>query len=235
MIAGLVAGVVAFVFARVFGAGPVNAAIAFEEARASAEPAGEHTHEMVTRATQMNMGLAVGVGVYALAFGGLFALAFAVARGRLGRLSARATALSLALVGYLVAFVVPFLKYPGNPPAVGNPATIGERTGTFFAMVLISIAVAVGAAVLGRRLAPRRGSWTAGIGAVAVYVVVIGVVAAVLPGVQEVPDGFPALTVWDFRIASLGLQLVMWLTIGLVFGALVDRRAFADPRPAVPA
>ncbi len=45
-------------------------------------------------------------------------------------------------------------------------------------------------------------------------------VALVLPAVNEVPDQFPAVVLWNFRIASLGAQFIMWATLGLLFGAL---------------
>ena len=44
-----------------------------------------------------------------------------------------------------------------------------------------------------------------------------------LPAINEVPDGFPAVLLWRFRMASLGMQAVMWATIGLLFGALTER------------
>ena len=53
--------------------------------------------------------------------------------------------------------------------------------------------------------------------------VVVFVAALLLPVVNEVPDDFPAVVLWKFRIASLGAQLIMWTTIGLVFGALTER------------
>jgi predicted cobalt transporter CbtA len=53
-----------------------------------------------------------------------------------------------------------------------------------------------------------------------------------LPPINEVPDGFPAMVLWQFRIASLGMQLVMWTTIGLLFGRLTER-AMAE-RPRIP-
>ena len=49
------------------------------------------------------------------------------------------------------------------------------------------------------------------------------VVSLVLPPINEVPSEFPAVVLWQFRIASLGAQLIMWLTIGLIFGALMER------------
>jgi predicted cobalt transporter CbtA len=55
------------------------------------------------------------------------------------------------------------------------------------------------------------------------YLVAVIVVARILPGINEVPDAFPAVVLWQFRVASFGMQLVMWTTIGLVFGALTER------------
>ncbi len=59
--------------------------------------------------------------------------------------------------------------------------------------------------------------------AAAAYIVVVTVVALALPSVNEVPEGFPAVVLWQFRIASLGAQTIMWTTIGLGFGALAER------------
>lgn len=231
LISGLVAGLLALVFARLFGEQPVGSAIDFESTAAAA--AGEPPEpELVSRTVQSTIGLATGVLVYAVAFGGLFALAFAVAHGRLGRLSERATAAVVALGGYLVAFVVPFLKYPANPPSVGSPDTISERTGTYFVMVAVSIVLAVAATYLGRRLAQRWGAWNAALAAGAAYVAAVALVQLALPEINEVPAGFPAAVLWDFRVASLGTQLVMWATMGLLFGALVSR--VTAPKQAAP-
>jgi predicted cobalt transporter CbtA len=38
-----------------------------------------------------------------------------------------------------------------------------------------------------------------------------------------VPGDFPAVVLWQFRIASAGAQLIMWTTIGIAFGALTER------------
>ncbi|AHI00067.1 CbtA family protein [Kutzneria albida] len=223
MLAGLAAGVLALVFTWLLGEPLVGSAIDFESAEAAA--AGEAAEpELVSRGVQSTLGLATGVLLYAIAFGGLFALAFAIAYGRLGRISARSTSLLLALAGYLSAFVVPFLKYPANPPSVGNPDTIGERTGAYFLMVVLSIGLAVAATYLGRRLLPGLGTWNAALVAVLAFVVAVAVVQLLLPAINEVPKEFPAALLWNFRVVSLGTQLVMWATIGLLFGALVQRK-----------
>jgi predicted cobalt transporter CbtA len=81
----------------------------------------------------------------------------------------------------------------------------------------------IAAAVLHKRLAARHGGWNAALIAAGAYLVAVIVVARILPGINEVPDAFPAVVLWQFRIASFGMQLIMWTTIGLVFGALSER------------
>ena len=227
MLSGLVAGLLALVFAYIFGEPSVVSAIDVESAAQAAT--GETPEpELVSRTVQSTIGLATAVVVYGVAFGGLFSLVFAVAYGRISRLSARATAAVLALGGYLVVFFVPFLKYPANPPAVGNHDTISQRTGLYLAMVLASVLLAVAAAYLGQRLASRLGAGNATLAASAAFVVTVALVQLLLPTINEVPDDFPATVLWDFRVASLGTQLVLWATIGLLFGALVARHLTSE-------
>lgn len=238
LLAGLVGGLLAFGFASAFGEPAVERAIALEEAAgghshgadAGGDEAGGHSHGdeaaedgPVTRAFQATGGLGIGAVAYGLGLGGLFGIAFAFAYGRLGRLTPRATALALAAVGFVAVVLVPFLTYPPNPPAVGLESTIQERTALFFAVIGISVVLAVLAAALSGRLAPRLGGWTAGVLAVLGYVVVMTAVAKLLPGFREVPDGFPGDLLWEFRVASLGTSAVLWAGIGVVFAVLLHR------------
>jgi predicted cobalt transporter CbtA len=221
MIAGLCAGVIAAGFAEVVGEPQVDRAITFEAAHAdAAEP---HHHDPVSRTVQKTAGLFTALAVYGASFGGLFALAFAVVFGRVGRLRALPTAVWLAGAVFVAVVLVPFLKYPANPPAVGNPDTIGSRTGLYFSMIAISVLSAVAALRLARQAAARWGE-TAGplVGAGAFLVLVVAAGVA-LPAVDEVPRDFPAATLWHFRMASLGTQLVLWSSLGLLFGAAAQR------------
>jgi len=59
------------------------------------------------------------------------------------------------LGGFVAIALVPDLKYPANPPSVGNPETIGIRTELFFVMLVISVAALVLAVALARRLSAR--------------------------------------------------------------------------------
>jgi predicted cobalt transporter CbtA len=233
MLAGLIAGLLVFGFARLFGEPPLGRALSFE---AAIEDAKEHAEAakgmpamdepaLVSRDVQAGLGLFTGVTVYCTAFGGLFALVFAVASGRAGTLRPRSLSALLALAGFVAIYLVPAMKYPASPPAIGAPDTIGLRTALYFIAIALSAAAMTGAAVLRMRLAPSRGPWLAALSAVAAYVVLIAAVLSLLPGIDEVPDDFPAAVLWQFRGASFGMQVVMWSTIGLVFGILTERAA----------
>jgi len=223
MLAGLAAGLLAFAFAWTFGEPQVDLAIGFEEHMH--QMAGEAPDpELVSRAVQSSIGLLTGVMVYATALGGILALVFAYAYGRVGRLSPRATAALLAIAGFVVLILVPQVKYPANPPSIGEPETIGLRTGLYFTMIALSVIAAIAAVSTARHLARRRGLWNGAIIAGIGYLVVIAAGMLVLPPINEVPADFSAATLWNFRIASLGIELVLWTALGLIFGVLAERQ-----------
>lgn len=231
MLAGLVAGALALAVAYFLGESRVDAAIALEEAHSHSHDHGGG-EELVSRGMQATGGLATGVLVFGVAVGGIAALVFCYALGRLGRFGPRATAALIAGAALLTVYIVPFLKYPANPPAVGNPDTIGRRTALFFLMVALSVLLAVAAVILGRRLAPRLGNWNATIAAAAGYVLVIGLAYAFLPSFNEVGKDFPASLLWEFRLATLAVQVTLWTTFGLVFGYLAERLLEPEPDAA---
>jgi hypothetical protein len=227
MIVGVIAGLCAFGFARVFGEPQVDRAIAFEEQSAAAEQAASgqpamEEPEIVSRATQAGIGLLTGVVVYGAAVGGLFSLVFAYAYGRVGRLGPRGTAALLAVGGFIAVILVPFIKYPATPPAVGSPETIGARTELYFVMIVVSLAAAVASISLAQRLWARHGAWNASIIAGLAFIVVIAIAQYALPTVNEVPETFSADLLWRFRTASLGINVIIWAVIGLGFGAVAE-------------
>ena len=236
LLVGVVAGALVFLVATLLGEPSLNAAISFEEARVAATGEADE-HAVVSRAVQSTVGLALGSLVYGATVGGLFAIAYAVAQGRLGRLGVRGTALAVALGGFLAVGLLPALKYPANPPGSTDGATIDDRTRWYFLMMAVSVLVVVGAAVLARALARRLGSWNAGTLAVLAGVGVVAVTYLVLPGVDEIPADFPAGVLWEFRLASIGLHVTAWAAIGLLFGALTDRAlgGTSSRRPSAPA
>ena len=237
MLVGLAAGLLAFPVAYSLGEPPVQAAIDFEERSAAAEPsaaAAMTEPEVVSRGTQRTIGLLTALAVMGVALGGLFALTFAWAYGRIGAVSARLTAAVLALGAYLTITVVPFLKYPATPPATGTPETLGTRTGLFVAMITISLVAVIAAGRMRRELLPRLGPWNAAIAAGAGFVALIVTAQLILPAVNETPAGFPADVIWEFRLASLAISATFWATIGLGFGTAAERLLATRPTPQRP-
>jgi len=240
LLAGLIAGVVTFAVAYIVGEPSLASAIALEASPAGTEAVSaptEHSHDAtggelaghshgeaaeLSRGTQATWGLATATIVFGIALGGIVALASAFAVGRLGRLTPRAGTALVAGIGFVAGYLVPFLKYPPNPPGAGNPSTIGDRTALYFVLLAVSVVAAIAATVLARRLATTMDGWYAALIAVAGYVVVVGLVAWLLPGFDEVPADFSADLLWSFRMASLTVQATLWLVTGLVLAILID-------------
>jgi hypothetical protein len=246
MLAGLLGGLVAFGIAKTIGEPQVDKAIAFEEyVGARAEPAdheaeheAEHDDELVTRSQQNFAGLGIGTLIYGAAMGGIFGLVFAIAYGRLGTVTARGTAAVLGLLGFVSVYLVPSLKYPATPPAIGNPDTIGRRTTLYLTMIVISVLSIILAVMLRRWLTYRIGEWNATIVVALCYLAVVVVAYIVLPGINEVPQArlrdvvpangdsgitFPAVVLWRFRVAAGAVQVGLWATVAICFGYFSQR------------
>ncbi|HWI71903.1 MAG TPA: CbtA family protein, partial [Baekduia sp.] len=191
MLVGVVAGLLAFAFAYIFGEPQVQHAIDFEEHLAAINH-GAAEPEVVSRGVQRTLGLLTGTVATGVALGGLLGLTFAYAYGRVGALKARATAALLAAAAFASITLIPFTKYPANPPTVGSPDTIDRRTVLFFAMIAITMLALIAAARIRRSLLPSLGAWNAAIVAGASLLAVVGVAEVILPAVHETLAGFPA-------------------------------------------
>ncbi len=222
LLAGLLAGLIAFAFAYLVGEPQVDGAIAFEEQVAQQEhhPA---EPELVSRGVQSTIGLLIGTVAIGVALGGLFSLVFAYAYGRVSRRGARTTSAMLALAAFVTVGLVPFVKYPPNPPAVGSPESVDQRTLLFFAMIAIAMVALFAAVRIRAQYLERLGSWNATIAGGVTFVALVALAQLILPDVRETPAGFPADVLFEFRLVALGLSGVLWLTIGLAFGAAVER------------
>jgi uncharacterized membrane protein len=256
--AGALAGLIAFVFARIFAEPVIQAAIDYEGQRdevqqkleaAAGIPAGPEEAELFSRVLQGNLGIGLGMLLFGAGLGALFAVAFCLCWGRFGRLRPRTLAMLLALGGFVTLYLVPFLKYPANPPAVGNHETIQARSGLYLIMVLGSVIAALFAVWLGRRLVERLGQWNATLVGILGFLVVTGLLMAVLPAFGELASdvaqygphmtetpreirdgqgaillgGFDADLLYQFRLYSVGAALLLWTVLGLAFAPLAER------------
>ncbi|WP_330228108.1 CbtA family protein [Nocardia sp. NBC_00508] len=232
LLAGLIAGLLAATVGYFVGEPKVDAAIAIEEAGSAAEhthgepaePSGGHSHgdeeEPLVSRTGQKFGQFLALGLAGLALGAIYASVAHVAR-RYTTLSGPRLALALGAAGWAAIVAVPFFKYPANPPAVGDPETIDERTLLWLAAVLLGI-VAVGAAVAVFTVLRAQLSTVRLIGGVAAFVLVTGLGYILLPGVNEVNADFPASLLWEFRVASLAETATLWVCLALGFAALTE-------------
>jgi predicted cobalt transporter CbtA len=216
--AGLLAGLLAGLFAFFVGEPLLDRAIVIEGASAGVH----HEEEVFSRPTQ-KAGLFFAIGLFGATVGGVFGLAFAFFRRRLAAASDFKRSVYLTAALFAGAFLIPFLKYPANPPAVGDPETIGARTAAYFTLVALSLLVVLAAWLAARALrergveAPRRRVVVGAGMALAVAALFFALPAA--PSAGDFPTGL----LWGFRLSSFGTQLVYWAGLGVVFGLLCER------------
>lgn len=235
LLIGLLAGFAAFLVAYGVGEPHVETAIALEKVNTAAEPAPvagavverEQGSTEVSRANQSTWGLLTGNLAVGTVLGGFVALLAAMSVGRLGRFTAVQSTFAVTAFGFVAYSLVPFLKYPANPPAVGSGDTIGDRTVWYFSYVLISVVAALAAVAAARAGAASIGGLQASVAGVLGYAVVMSGVALVMPTVNEI-GSFPGDTLWYFRLASLLTLAALWATIGIGLALVVNRLAAKD-------
>jgi predicted cobalt transporter CbtA len=245
VVAGLLAGLVASVLLTFTAEPVIDRAIALEESHHAAEPNAAVEPEILSRTTQKGPGRFAAYGLGGAGYGVFFGVAFLVLRRRRPAGSGGATTGTAVadafrpalLAGALLAgafTVMPFLKYPPNPPGVGDPATLAERQWKYLALIFLSLVILAAAARLSGYL--RERGWTDDgrlVAAGLAVVVPLGLLCAALPPFHD-PVDVPANLLWRFRIASLGGNLLLWSVLTVTFGAAAVRRerALAAPAPA---
>ncbi|RVW06640.1 CbtA family protein [Rhodococcus spongiicola] len=247
LLAGLIAGLLGGVVAFTLGEPHVQAAIEIEESMAAApdhhagesstaahdhtavatddtEASGGHSHgdDALVSRTGQRIGLFLATGFAGVALGAIFAVVVHYAR-RSTTLPMSLLAVAVAGCGWLAIQAVPFFKYPANPPAVGDPDTVNERTLLWLASVIVGLAAVAAAVYVGRRLAGQQMVSVRVIGPIAAFLLVVAIGYIALPGVNEVGEDFPATLLWEFRISSFATQTALWLGLGLAFAFLTER------------
>ena len=225
LIAGLCGGLLATGFARVVGEPAVDQAIAFEEQ--AGQPSAPHDHEeapVVSRAVQKSFGLLTAASSTASRSAASSRSRSQSPTGASGAPARRARRILLAAAAFVVVFLVPFVKYPANPPAVGDPDTITKRTAAYL------VDDPRLAARRDRRGAPARACWPSAGRARPRRSSPEPAISSswsspgsLLPSIHEVPKSFPAETLYHFREASIGMQASSGRRIGLVFAGTAQR------------
>jgi len=206
VLAGVLAGLVLGLFHLVATEPVIDAATAIEEAAAMPH-AGMEEDPVVSRETQ-RVGLIIGFLLYGLSLGVLFCGAFYLIQRALPVDGLAKKGALLALAGYWCIALVPFIKYPANPPGVGDPETIQFRQGFALALMLLLL----GGAALSLYL-PR---WVRGLNTwalIAVNVAFAGILLVVMPANTD-PVEMPPDLVMQFRVLSLLGLTLFWAVLG---------------------
>lgn len=218
-IAGLLAGLVTAGFHAVATEPIIDRAVAIEEAsHADHQEDVGHAEEVVSRPTQ-KIGLWFGWGSLGLTWGVMTAAALLLAARLLEfDITTRARLLAGA-AGFWVFAGVPALKYPANPPGVGNPDTINERTRLFFGLGGVTL-IAVLVAALVVVLLARRGRpvWLGVAAGLAIVTAVALGSVLLLPDVVE-ESVVPADLIAEFQRYSIAGALVFWVAFAAIFTA----------------
>lgn len=221
-IAGAISGVLSGAWAVMVTERALEPALAIEAARPTDSQ--EHPVEVVSRTTQL-LGGFLGTLIAAVVFSVVVAAVYAVTRHRLPGRTDVGRMTTLAAVGFAVFALLPAVKIPANPPAVGDPGTVSTRTAIYAAVLICGAATALIVSFLVSTLR-RHGADPATVAVLAAVatVALLALTVLLVPGSPDViPPDVPAAVVWDFRLASLGQLAVLWASLGLAGGWLVDR------------
>lgn len=239
VLAGAAGGALAGVFGLVVAEPVMDRAVRLEVARENAARAASevsaHHAEVFSRGTQ-HLGLLVASVATGVALGVLFGVLYAVAH-RSDRTPDAGDgwrqALTLGGAAWFAVYLVPFLRYPANPPGVGDPGTIDSRTRAYLGAVALGVLGTVAAARLAGHLR-RRGARDSRrhLAVVAMLAITLALPFA-LPANTDALD-VPAGLLWQFRLLAFATSTLLWAGLAVIFGLLSESVERQRP-PAHPA
>jgi hypothetical protein len=215
--AGAVGGLLAGAFGFLLAEPLMDRAVKLEAARQKA--AGEHTVETFSRHTQ-HVGYLIATLVVGLAFGVLYGVVHGLVHRDQSDLWGRA--LRLGGGAFFGVALVPFLRYPSNPPGVGDPGTIDTRSHLWEVSIVIGLVGAILAAQVARGLKDRgvRPSLRQ-LAATGVLVATVALTFVLPPNTD--PITAPVTLMWQFRLLSIGGLLLLWGALSATFGILGEQ------------
>ena len=159
-------------------------------------------------------GQLVSSAILGMSMGSLFGLVFGYARKSLPSSNILKKTLILAVIMWLILFIIPFVKYPSNPPTVGDSNTVSERATLYVGLIAVS-----GLLTLGFYYASRFLHGQKKVLALVGYLCILCTVIIMFP---ENPDAVSISDelLYDFRVASVISVTIFWITLAFVFGGL---------------
>ena len=154
-----------------------------------------------------------------LTYGAILGIVYVISRKYLPSSDDRKKALILAAIMCLSLYIVPFIKYPANPPAVGDPETIGLRDSLYTSYQLASGLIALGVSILVYKL--RKISYIKYV----IPIIYLGLVAFIYAVFPANPDEItaPMDLVNAFRAVTFGTMVIFYLVLGAIFGIMWNK------------
>jgi predicted cobalt transporter CbtA len=225
LLSGTIAGTILGVINQALVEPHIDRAISIETQDAIKEGEVVNPVELQNYRLWQKGGEIVAGTILGMSLAALFGIVFLYGRSSILSYSNSNTRKALILAGimWFVLFLIPALKYPANPPAVGDPETIYYRESLYIALLAISGFSALGLALVYRRLGvlgSNKNKKTITI--LLVYAAILIVVFIVLP---PNPDeiAIPMDLVQGFRFASAFSMSVFWGLLGIIFGLFWDK------------
>jgi len=154
-----------------------------------------------------------------LTYGAILGIVYIISRKYLPSSDDRKKALILAAIMCLSLYIVPFIKYPANPPAVGDPETIGLRDSLYTSYQLASGLIALGVSILMYRL---RGIGYMKYVIPIIYFVLVASIYVIFPANPDAITA-PMDLVNAFRAVTFGSMVMFYLVLGTIFGIMWNK------------
>jgi hypothetical protein len=225
LIMGVLCGLLVGGFFNVFNVPVMEWAISLEEAAAEAEAAAaggmpEEEGGITVSLGMQRIGMAAGLAVVGVLFGAVFTGLYHLVRRAAPGWDMWAWATIAGLLGFWAISLFAQIKYPLNPPGIGDEGTLLARQGFQFLFIAISLVSVVGVC-LAAQLINRSGAaglqrfiMYAGVGIA--YAVVVILSFSLIPGNPDAtPDWVPDALVIMFRSITIIGHFLLWMGIAL--------------------
>jgi predicted cobalt transporter CbtA len=220
LVSGAIAGTILGLINQILVEPYIDQAIAIEVQNTVASGESVDVDELVQYRLWQKGGEIVAGTILGTSISALFGIVYIYSRDSLPGSNNKKKGLILAGIMFFVIFLIPALKYPANPPAVGDPETIEYRESLYIGMLVISGLTALGVAILYRSLSQTRRE-SRKIIVPTVYAVIIALAFVVLPANPDEITISSNLLI-NFRIVSTITMGIFWGILGILLGSFWD-------------
>lgn len=215
---GVIAGIILALLNLGIVEPTIDKAIALEVQKQVSSGENVNMSELIDYRYWQKAGAFAGGAIYGAGLASLFGVIFVFARNKLPGKNNKQKAIVLAGIMWFVLFLMVALKYPANPPAVGDPETIYYREMLYVAYIMISGFAALGLAVIWIRTNMNSKRIIIPL----IYGAIMVTAFVVMPSNPDKIEISMDL-IQTFRILSAITIGVFWAILGIIFGSLWDK------------